>query len=124
MVKPILLNEISVIPSDASREKRRFLELCAARVVEAVRIFAEIDPEFDYRLAEGRNPQELQIRGSQHYDAEVSACGWCYIDFISTNDKNKSRVQVNRANRKDFILSYRGQKFVIHYGKIPSKKSR
>ena len=84
MVKSIRLDEI-IINSDISKEKTKFLELCARRINEAVDIWTQEHLEFDYKLAQGNPPHKLIIFGSKEYDAEIKSGGWCYISFINTN---------------------------------------
>ena len=121
MVKKIQLSEI-VMDANTSKEKTRFLKLCKKRIVEAVDIWTGQSPNFDVELAQGGNPHELIIEGSRNYDAEIGTGTWCYIDFIATNQESKYRVNFHAYRDREFLLDYRGQKFMIHYGEIPKKR--
>ena len=121
MVKGIELDEI-VIDKDTSKEKTKFLKSCAKRVNEAVGIWTEEHPDFDYKLAQNQNPHGLIIWSSKEYDAEIKSKGWCYIYLVHTRKESKYRIDVHTADREGFLFGYRGQTFKIDYGKTPSKR--
>lgn len=119
MVKGIRLDEI-ITDKDTSKEKRRFLELCAKRIIEAVDIWTEQYLDFDIKLAENKNPHSLIIEGSKFYDAEVRTGRWCYISSVHTREgKYKPNID---ADRESFSFRYKGQSFKINYGEVSRKK--
>lgn len=124
MAKSIELEEMVIDSNIKSKKKREFLEFCKKRIYESVDIWTEEHPEFDIELSQGRSPHSLVIYSSGHYDAEIRAEGWCYIYFIGTNEERKYRVNIHRADREIFIFGYRGQEFLIHYGKIPKSSKK
>jgi len=124
MVKSIELEEMVIDPNIKSKEKIKFLELCKKRIYESIDIWTEEDPAFDIKLSQGRSPYNLIIYGSKNYDAEIRAGEWCYIYFVATNNERKYRLNIHRADRGEFIFEYRGQKFLIHYDKIPRRSKK
>ena len=124
MVKSIELEEMIIDSRIKSKKKREFLEFCKKRIYESVDIWTEEYPEFNSDLSVSRNPHSLVICSSEHYDAEIRAGRWCYIDFVATNNERKYRVNIHRADRNIFMFDYREQDFLIHYDKIPKSPKK
>ena len=125
-MKKVALGDIDILEKrETSREKIRFLELCAKRVHEAVGVWVELVPEFDIKLyREQEDPHRLVISASKYYDAELHAGGWSYIDFVSQREKTRTKVLCMRADKEVFIFEYGGETFVIHYGKRPKARKK
>jgi hypothetical protein len=124
MVKCTELEEMVIDSRVKSEKKKKFLEFCKKRIYEAIDIWTEEHPEFNSDLSVSRIPHSLVIFSSEHYDAEIRAGRWCYIDFVATNNERKYRVNIHRTDREIFIFDYRGQEFLIHYDKIPRSSKK
>ena len=118
MVKQILLDEM-VLQENISDEKKVFLDECRKKINESVHISVETSPRFERSLSQGASQFQVVVESSKAYDAVVVAGPWCYIDSIATNKNVKERVHVSMADRQDFLFNYKGQEFLIRYGKIP-----
>ena len=122
MVKAIGLEEISIEEDHKiSKEKNKFLMGCAKRMLEAVRIWVEKDPEFDPKLGKSKEPFRLFIYGSKDYDAEIHPGAWCYVEFVHTIKENPHKVKFF-ADRNYCGIDYKGQEFKINYGERPIKE--